>query len=305
MKRSTERILTTHTGSLPRPADLLEMMQTREGEQPVDPEVIAARVRAAVADVVRKQVETGIDVVNDGEFGKPGFNVYVIDRLEGLGGANTEPRIRAEAQDFPEWNRQTAGGGGARPFCMAPLAYRGAEAVGTDIRNLRDALANTPAHEAFVTCASPGTIHYTIANRHYPSPEAYLFALADAMKEEYHAVARAGLLVQIDAPDHAMDRSISFRTHTLEEFRSIQRIRVEALNHALEGIPEEQIRYHICWATTKVPTRTTCRCATSSTFCSPCAPAHTSWNPRTPAMRTSGRSGRRQSFLPARSSSPA
>jgi len=253
MKRSTERILTTHTGSLPRPPDLLEMIQAQGSDQPVDSQVLAARVQSAVAEVVRKQVATGIDVVNDGEFGKLGFNVYVTDRLEGFGGANTEPRIRAEAEDFPGWSRQAAGGAGKRPFCVGPVAYRGREAVATDIRNLTSALADAHAVEGFLPCASLGTIEYTITNRHYPSSEAYLFALADAMKEEYQAVAKAGLLVQIDAPDHAMDRSISFRTSTLEEFRKAQTIRVEALNHALEGIPEEQIRYHICWGNYEGP----------------------------------------------------
>lgn len=253
MKRSTERILTTHTGSLPRPPDLLEMIRAREKNEPVDSQALAARVRSAVGEVVHEQVDTGLDVVNDGEFGKPGFNVYVIERLEGLGGKNTEPRIRGESEDFPNWSRDTASQMSTRPMCIGPIAYRGAQAVEVDIQNLKSALGDNPAVEAFLPCASPGTIEYTIANRYYPSSESYLYALADAMKEEYQAVARAGLLLQIDAPDHAMDRSISFRTNTVEEFRKAQTIRVEALNHALEGIPEEQIRYHICWGNYEGP----------------------------------------------------
>lgn len=254
MKRSTERILTTHTGSLPRPPDLLEMIQTLETERPADSELLAARVRSAVADVVRQQADTGIDVVSDGEFSKLGFNVYVTQRLEGFGGENPQSRIRAESEDFPGWSRQASAGTGARrPFCIGPVAYCGKQAVETDIQNLKIALGDAPSVEGFLPCASLGTIEYTITNHHYPSSEAYLFALADAMKEEYQAVAKAGLLVQIDAPDHAMDRSISFRTNTLEEFRRAQAIRVEALNHALEGIPEEQIRYHICWGNYEGP----------------------------------------------------
>ncbi len=254
MKRSTERILTTHTGSLPRPPDLLEMVLTRESGRPVDAQVLAARVRSAVAEVVRKQMDTGLDVVSDGEFGKPGFSVYVTERMEGFGGSNTEPRIRAEAADFPSWSRlRTAGADFKRPFCVAPIVYRGKQAVTTDIQNLKSALGSAPAVGAFLPSASLGVIEYTNHNRHYPSLEAYLFALADAMKEEYQAIAQAGLLVQIDAPDNAMDRSVSFRNSTLDEYRRAQAIRVDALNHALAGIPEEQVRYHICWGNFEGP----------------------------------------------------
>lgn len=254
MRRSTERILTTHTGSLPRPPDLLEMVRSRETKEPVDAEVLATRVRSAVADVVRKQVDTGIDTVSDGEAGKLGFNVYVAQRLEGFGGENSQTRIRAEYEDFPGWSQQSSTGTGAkRPLCMAPVAYRGQRAVATDIQNLKSALKDVPEKEGFLPCASLGTIEYTITNQYYPSSEAYLFALADAMKEEYQAIARAGLLVQIDAPDHAMDRSGTFRTKTLEEFLRAQALRVEALNHALAGVPEEQIRYHVCWGNYEGP----------------------------------------------------
>ncbi len=254
MKRSTERILTTHTGSLPRPPDLLEMIRARESGQSVDTQVLASRVRSAVADVVRKQVDTQIDIVSDGEFGKPGFSVYVAERMEGFGGENTESRIRSESEDFPGWSRQsTTGRGMNRPFCMGPVAYRGTQAVQTDIQNLTSALDNAPAAVGFLPSASLGVIEYTIVNRHYPSSEAYLYALAEAMKEEYQAIARAGLIVQIDAPDNAMDRSVSFQNSTLEEYRKAQAVRVDALNHALEGIPEEQIRYHVCWGNYEGP----------------------------------------------------
>ena len=254
MERSTKRILTTHTGSLPRPPDLLEMVRARESGQPVEAQGLAVRVRSAVADVVRKQLDTGIDVVSDGEFGKPGFSVYVAERLEGFGGLNTEPRIRAEAKEFPEWSRQPSTGASfKRPFCVGPVSYRGKHAVETDIENLTSALGNGSAAEGFLPSASLGVIEYTLINRHYPSLEAYLFALADAMKEEYQAITKAGLIVQIDAPDNAMDRSVSFHSRTLEEYRKAQAIRVEALNHALEGIPQEQIRYHICWGNFEGP----------------------------------------------------
>lgn len=255
MKRSAERILTTHTGSLPRPPDLLEMIRDRQIGQPVDPQALAARVKSAVAEVVQKQVDAGVDVGSDGELGKPAFNTYVARRLAGFGGENTEPRIRAEAEDFPEWASQ-AGQGTAmlrRGFCLGPLTYQDREEVEADIRNLKSALAQAPEREAFIPSASPGTIHYTMPNRYYPSDEAYLFAIADAMREEYQAIANAGLILQIDAPDHAMDRHVTFRQSTLEEFRKAQAMRVEALNQALEGIPEEQIRYHVCWGNYEGP----------------------------------------------------
>src|SRR5437870_3700803 len=250
MKRSTERILTTHTGSLPRPDDVVAMMRDRQSGQPVDDRALAARVKSAVEEVVRKQVQAGVDVVSDGEQGKPAFNTYVARRLAGFGGENREPRPRAEAEDFPGWARQGAQGPTQatmmrRGFCTGPLLYQDREPVEADVRNFKDALARSPAVEAFIPSASLGTIHYTMANRYYPSDEAYLFALADAMREEYRAIANAGFILQIDAPDHAMDRHVMFGHNTLQEFRKAQTVRVEALNHALEGIPEEQIRYHV------------------------------------------------------------
>jgi 5-methyltetrahydropteroyltriglutamate--homocysteine methyltransferase len=258
MRRSTERILTTHTGSLPRPPDVVELMRARQSGQPVDEEGLAERVTSAVGEVVRQQVEAGIDVVSDGEAGKPAFNTYVALRVAGFEGENREPRPRAEAEDFPGWASQTTQSPTQaammrRGFCRAPLVYRGQEAVETDVRNFQRALTLHPAVEAFLPSASLGTIQYTMANQHYESDEAYLFALADAMREEYRAIADAGLIVQIDAPDHAMDRHVTFRQNTVEEFRRAQAIRVEALNHALEGIPEEQIRYHVCWGNYEGP----------------------------------------------------
>ncbi|NIO11599.1 MAG: epoxyalkane--coenzyme M transferase [Deltaproteobacteria bacterium] len=254
MKRSTDRILTTHTGSLPRPLDLLALIRERESGQPIDSQVLGARVASAVAEVVRKQLEIGIDVVSDGEFGKPGFNVYVAERLEGFGGTNAEPRVRAEAEEFPEWSRQPSSGGSfKRPFCVGPVKYRSGSGAQTDIKNLKTALGSDSSAEGFLPSASLGVIDYTITNKHYPSVEAYLFALADAMKEEYRAITNAGLILQIDAPDNAMDRSVTFRGRSLGEFRKAQAIRVEALNHALEGIPEEQVRYHICWGNFEGP----------------------------------------------------
>jgi 5-methyltetrahydropteroyltriglutamate--homocysteine methyltransferase len=253
MKRSTDRILTTHTGSLPRPADLLEMVRTRAGGQHVDDAAFAARVRSAVAETVRKQVDAGIDVVSDGEMGKPSFATYVADRLTGLGGVNPEPRPFREQPDYPGWASTIPPVVMIRRFCEGPVGYQNVADLQADLKNLNDAIAETGANEGFMPSASLGIVADIMVNRHYPSEEAYLYALADAMRVEYRAIADAGLVVQIDAPDAAMGRHGQFRDNTLEEFRRATAQRVEALNHALDGIPEEQIRYHICWGNYEGP----------------------------------------------------
>jgi 5-methyltetrahydropteroyltriglutamate--homocysteine methyltransferase len=253
VKRSTERILTTHTGSLPRPPDLLEMIRARENGEPVDARAFAERVRSAVTEVVRKQVEAGIDVVSDGELGKPSFATYVTHRLAGFGGENPEPRLFADRETFPAWASEYPGSAMKRQFCVEPLAWKGQEAIQTDVDTLKHALSAAGAEEAFMPAASLGIVADIMVNRHYPTEEAYLFALAEAMREEYRAIAGAGLVLQIDAPDAAMGRHGQFRSSSLEEFRKATALRVEALNHALDGIPEEQVRYHICWGNYEGP----------------------------------------------------
>ena len=256
MKASTDRILSTHTGSLPRPPDLLEMIRAREqGEhgEPADARAFAARVQSAVEEVVRKQVEAGIDVLSDGEMGKPSFATYVTHRLSGFGGENPEPRVFADRAAFPEWASEYPGSSMKRQFCVEPLAWRDREAVQADIQNLRRAMTAARAEDGFIPAASPGIVADIMANRCYLSEEAYLFALADVMKEEYRAIARAGLVLQIDAPDAAMGRHVEFRDSSLDDFRKAVALRVEALNHALDGIPQEQVRYHICWGNYEGP----------------------------------------------------
>jgi 5-methyltetrahydropteroyltriglutamate--homocysteine methyltransferase len=247
MKRSTERILTTHTGSLPRPDDLLAMIRARAGGVPVDAAAFAAAVQAAVRETVEKQVQAGIDVVSDGEMGKPSFATYVSDRLTGLSGVNTDPRPFADEATFPGWATTIPPVVMIRRFCEGPVTYQDDATLKTDIDNLTGAVASAGATEAFMPSASLGIIADIMVNKHYPSEEAYLYALADAMRVEYRAIADAGLVVQIDAPDAAMGRHGQFRNESLETFRKATAQRVEALNHALEGIPQEQIRYHICW----------------------------------------------------------
>jgi len=256
MKRSTERILTTHTGSLPRPDDLTRTMFAKEEGVPVDSSALAARIRSAVAEVVRKQVEVGVDVVNDGEYSKPSYATYVKDRLRGFGGAS-QPLQYRDLVDFPGMARRVFGDPGrARrraPACTDAVAVQDAEAARTDVANLRTAVAQVTPQEAFLTAASPGVISLFFHNEHYPSHEAYLFAIAEAMKHEYETVARAGLVLQVDCPDLAMGRHIQFADLSLEEFRKMARLHVEALDHALAGVPPDQARMHLCWGNYEGP----------------------------------------------------
>jgi len=256
MKRSVERILTTHTGSLPRPDDLTRTMFAKEEGVPVDSGALAARIRSAVAEVVRKQVEVGVDVVNDGEYSKPSYATYVKDRLRGFGGAS-QPLQYRDLVDFPGMARRVFGDPGrARrraPACTEAVAVQDAEAARTDVANLRTAVAQVTPEEAFLTAASPGVISLFFHNEHYPSHEAYLFAIAEAMKHEYETVARAGLVLQVDCPDLAMGRHIQFADLSLEEFRKMARLHVEALDHALAGVPPDQARMHLCWGNYEGP----------------------------------------------------
>ena len=256
MKRSVDRILTTHTGSLPRPEDLTRTMFAKEEGVPVDAGALAARIRSAVAEVVRRQVEAGVDVVNDGEYSKPSYATYVKDRLAGFGG-ESRPLTYRDLVDFPGMARRVFGDPGrARrraPACTGAVSVRDAEAARTDAANLRAALAQASPAEAFLTAASPGVISLFFHNEHYPSHEAYLFAIAEAMKQEYETVTRAGFVLQVDCPDLGMGRHIQFADLSVAEFRKMARLHVDALDHALAGVPPEQARMHLCWGNYEGP----------------------------------------------------
>ncbi|HWO73001.1 MAG TPA: cobalamin-independent methionine synthase II family protein [Dehalococcoidia bacterium] len=257
MLRSTDRILTTHTGSLPRPPDLVEMLQARMRGEPVDEQAFAARVREAVAEIVRLQVEAGIDVVNDGELSKPAFNTYVAARLDGFGGNDPEGGITfADREDFPQWAAAMATRNPAytvRPMCIGPLGWKDRAPLEADIANLKAAAAQAGASEVFMASASIGTVGYTFRNTYYPDEEAYYYALADVLRDEYRAIVDAGFVLQIDAPDAAMGRHQKYRNVSLAEFRKALALAVEAQNHALQGIPAERVRYHVCWGNYEGP----------------------------------------------------
>src|SRR5713226_5635322 len=256
MQRSTDRILTTHTGSLPRPDELTRTMFAKEEGVPVDAAALAAGIRSAVATVVRRQAEIGLDIINDGEFSKPSYATYVKDRLAGFEGASHPLQYR-DLVDFPGMARRVFGDPGrARrktPACTAPVTLRDGEAARADVANLQIALAQVKAREAFLSAASPGVISLFFRNDHYPSHEAYLFAIAEAMKHEYETVASGGLVLQVDCPDLAMGRHIQFADLSVAEFRKVARLHVEALNHALAAIPADQVRMHICWGNYEGP----------------------------------------------------
>jgi 5-methyltetrahydropteroyltriglutamate--homocysteine methyltransferase len=256
VRRSTKRFLTTHTGSLPRPDDLVRTMFAREEGVPVDAAALAARTRAAVAEVVRKQAEAGVDVVSDGELSKPSYATYPKDRLTGFDGTS-QPLQYRDLVDFPEMARRVFGDPGRSrrrtPACTGPIRVRDAQAARTDAENLRAALAGVKAEEGFLSAASPGVISLFFRNDHYPSHEAYLAAIADAMRVEYEAVVGAGLVLQVDCPDLAMGRHIQYADLSLAEFRKAARLHVEALDHALANVPPDRVRMHVCWGNYEGP----------------------------------------------------
>jgi 5-methyltetrahydropteroyltriglutamate--homocysteine methyltransferase len=256
LPRSTERFLTTHTGSLPRPSDLIRMMFAKEEGVPVDSAALGARVRAAVAEVVRKQVDAGVSIVNDGEMSKPSYATYVKDRLTGFGGASHPLQYR-DLVDFPEMAKRVFGDPGRSrrrtPACDGPISVRDPGAVEIDVDNLQAGSDAAKAEHLFLSAASPGVISLFFRNDHYPSHEAYLFAIAEAMRTEYEAVAQAGFDLQIDCPDLGMGRHIQFADLSLAEFQKMARLHVEALNHALANVPPERSRLHVCWGNYEGP----------------------------------------------------
>jgi 5-methyltetrahydropteroyltriglutamate--homocysteine methyltransferase len=253
MKRSTDRILTTHTGSLPRPRDLTTMLEALDAGNLPDTAAFEARVRRAVAEVVRQQVDVGVDVVSDGEQGKVGYSTYVRHRLTGFGGQSAVPS-RADWADFPEAaargeRRSTI----SRPACDGPIEWKDRTAVQKDAANLHAAVDAAPPTEAFMTAASPGVIAHFLPNQHYPTREAYLARLVDVMKEEYDAIHRAGFVLQVDCPDLAMGRHLAFPDLSNAEFVKVAEANVEALNHALRDIPPDRVRLHLCWGNYEGP----------------------------------------------------
>jgi 5-methyltetrahydropteroyltriglutamate--homocysteine methyltransferase len=251
VKRSTEHILTTHTGSLPRPPELLEALRRRD-QGAGDGEGLDEQVRAAVTEVVRRQADAGVSVVNDGEAGKIGYSTYVKERLDGFGGEGGLAGMPLDMVEFPDYlQRVMSGLDFAMPACVGPVSYRDLDAARADIANLHAALEGAEVEDAFLSAASPGVIAVFLQNQHYASHEEYVFALAEAMKAEYDEIHRGGIVLQLDCPDLAMTRHMM--EESLEDFRARARVNVEAINRATADIPPEDMRLHLCWGNYEGP----------------------------------------------------
>ena len=255
MKRSADRILTSHAGSLPRPPALLEMNRARLRGEAIDRDTWAAAVRTGVADVVRQQIDAGVDIVNDGEYSKGNFLNYGDERLAGFerlpvtSGPSTF--MRRDFKKFAEFYQETypnlgAGGRLVQPMCTGPISYKGQEAIQFDIANLKAALDGATVEEAFLPAIAPGTFGRG-QNQFYATEEAFLFAIAGAMKEEYRAIVDAGFILQIDDPGLPDTWDLLDPEPAVADYRAYALVRIEALNSALAGLPEDRVRYHICW----------------------------------------------------------
>jgi 5-methyltetrahydropteroyltriglutamate--homocysteine methyltransferase len=255
MQRSTDRILTTHTGSLPRPPRVVELLLAEQNSPGAKAAELEKAVREAVAETARRQVACGLDVINDGEQGRTDYTTHVKDRLAGFDGPSSPPLGTGEP-DFPELSAMLAYFASPfqhRPACSGPVAWKDFAAVEADIARARSATAAAGAKEAFMTSPSPGQIARYLKNQHYPTDEAYLYALADVMAREYRAIVDAGFVLQLDCPDLALSRHMVFAHLSLAEFRKVITTHVAALNHAVRDIPPERMRMHICWASTQGP----------------------------------------------------
>jgi 5-methyltetrahydropteroyltriglutamate--homocysteine methyltransferase len=256
MKISSDRILTTHVGSLPRSEPITELLLKKERGEAYDPAGFDRAAREAVLQTVARQVQVGIDVVSDGETSKIGYATYIKDRLAGFGG-EVAARPHLDLRDHPDLRRRMTAFTGPQTFrrlcCIGPVAVKDARAVELDIANLRAALERTPATDAFMNAASPGVVSSFQPNRYYPTHESYVQAVAEVMRGEYEAIVAAGFVLQVDCPDLAMSRHTGFQELTEEEFLRRAEQHVEALNSALANIPSASVRMHVCWGNYEGP----------------------------------------------------
>jgi 5-methyltetrahydropteroyltriglutamate--homocysteine methyltransferase len=256
MKTSTDRILTTHVGSLPRPAALRELLVKKDKGEPYDKAELDRAVKQAVADIVRRQADAGVDIVDDGEMSKPGYSTYIADRLTGFAG-HEPAKPRLDTGPHPNfvaaYARMTGDNAARRAVCVGPIEWRDREPLHQDIANLKAAVAQTKVTDVFMTAASPGLVPVFQSNRHYPSHDAYVEAVATAMREEYEAIVGAGFVLQLDCPDLAMARHTSFQDLNEADFLKRAAFHVEVLNHALRNVPAEMSRIHICWGNYEGP----------------------------------------------------
>jgi 5-methyltetrahydropteroyltriglutamate--homocysteine methyltransferase len=260
MKTSTDRILTTHTGSLPRPKPLIDLVLRKERGETIDAAEFEAETARAVDDVVRQQIASGVDVVSDGEMSKPSYTTYIRHRVEGI---EPDPRAAEKGRDImigrdllahPDFaNRRRNFSDSPFPGCVGPLRYKDRGPLQRDLMHLAAAAANAKPADVFMTAPSPGILTRFIINLHYKTEEAYVEALADVLKSEYQAIVNAGFVLQIDCPDLGSCRNNQYRDLTDAEFRKIAERNIAALNAATEGLPADKMRLHICWGNYEGP----------------------------------------------------
>jgi 5-methyltetrahydropteroyltriglutamate--homocysteine methyltransferase len=256
MSASADRILTTHVGSLPRSQAVTDVLFAREREEARDVVQDDAVISAAVAEVVRRQVEVGIDFVSDGEMSKISYATYIARRLAGFAG-DTPREPGQDLVEFPGLLRKLAERGATakyrRPRCVGPVSVRDTGPLETDIANLASAAGRAHPTGTFMNAASPGVIALFQPNDYYRTQDEYLEALASALQVEYESIAAAGIILQIDAPDLAMGRHTMYRDRSLEEFATLAARHIEVLNHALRNVPAERARMHVCWGNYEGP----------------------------------------------------
>jgi 5-methyltetrahydropteroyltriglutamate--homocysteine methyltransferase len=256
MKRSTDRILTTHVGSLPRSQAVTDVLFARERNEASDAGAAAAVITTAVAEVVRRQVQVGVDVVSDGEMSKISYATYIADRFAGFGG-DTPREPGQDLVEFPGLLKKLAERGSTakyrRPRCVGEIRVKNLTPLQMDLSNIKTAIAAAAPTEGFMNAASPGVVALFQPNDFYPSQDEYLAALAEALRVEYEAIVQAGVLLQIDAPDLAMGRHTMYRDRSLEEFEVLAAQHIEVLNHALRNVPADRVRMHVCWGNYEGP----------------------------------------------------
>jgi len=256
MKTSTDRILTTHVGSLPRPQEVADLLFAQDRGESYDPAHFDAVMAKGVNEAVRLQRESGIDIVSDGETSKISYATYIRHRLTGFEGDSSRPTPR-DIDELPEYRDKLVKEGASakylRPVCKGPITVKNREPLHKDIARMKDALAKANVTEGFMNAVSPGTVAVFQPNEYYPTHQAYMEALADAMRDEYETIVKSGLLLQVDCPDLAMGRHSRFRDLSDDEFLRTAEIQVEALNHALANVPADRVRLHICWGNYEGP----------------------------------------------------
>jgi 5-methyltetrahydropteroyltriglutamate--homocysteine methyltransferase len=259
MKRSSQRILSTHIGSLPRPKALWELIDAKDRNQAYDESVLNTQLKSAVTAIVRRQVEVGIDIPSDGEQSKASFTNYVRERLTGLEGINTE-RYPEPPSKYPAYDEAMRTRGpnlvarlGTMPLNTGPLSWKNRDELDTDIRNFKEALKGLTYEEAFMPSVAVGQVFFMVPTKYFSSDRDYLYALADMLRDEYKAITDAGLVLQVDSPDFVMMRNRQYWNRDWNDYRKSIELRVEALNHALQDVPEDRIRFHVCWGNFEGP----------------------------------------------------